>query len=368
MRSLTREGRELSSIEVVSVIGARPQFIKAAVVSRALAAVGITEQIVHTGQHYDDAMSGRFLSELGIVVAANLAAGSGDHARQTARMMVSFQEFIEARPRLPDAVIVYGDTNSTIAAGLVAAKLGIALVHIEAGLRSYNRAMPEEINRVVVDHLSDLLFCSSPVGLANLAKEGVRTHVQDVGDVMLDAFQVFGEDAKDRDETRALLVGIDGPFVLATVHRPSNTDDPRHLGAIVDAFGHLESPVLWPVHPRNRQALEAITIPATLHCIAPVGYLDMLGLLGACAAVITDSGGLQKEAHWAQRPCITLRSETEWVETLEGAWNVLSDPRTDDLAALLQRPQTTSWQMLYGDGRASQRIANGIREFIETAA
>lgn len=344
-------------IEVVSVIGARPQFVKAAVVSRALAARGIAEAVVHTGQHYDEAMSGRFLSQLGIDVAANLAVGSGGHAEQTARMMTGFADYLAGRPRAPDIVVVYGDTNSTIAAGLVVSKLGIPLAHVEAGLRSYNRAMPEEVNRVVVDHLSDILFCSSPVGIENLKREGVETNVSDVGDVMLDAFQLFSKTA-DRS-------GVpDEPFVLATIHRPANTDDPARLQGILNAFGTIGTRVVWPVHPRNRQAIGQLDVPANLALIEPVGYLEMLALLAACVSVATDSGGLQKEAHWAGKPCLTIRSETEWTETLDGGWNVLADPSRDDFRALASRTPKGSWRLLYGDGRASQRIADALAAFV----
>jgi UDP-GlcNAc3NAcA epimerase len=345
---------------VVSVIGARPQFIKAAVVSRAFDEAGLTEAVVHTGQHYDDAMSGQFLSQLGIEVAANLEVGSGSHAYQTASIMKGFQDFLDSRPALPDAVVVYGDTNSTIAVGLVVSKIGVPLVHIEAGLRSYNRAMPEEVNRVVVDHLSDLLFCSSEVGVENLAREGVTNNVHDVGDVMLDAFQFFLEQARRAPAGASHT----SPFALATIHRPSNTDSDERLQLILDSLGRLGMPVIWPVHPRNRARLATLKVSANVQCIEPVGYFEMLQLLEGCTGVITDSGGLQKEAHWARRPCITLRGETEWVETLEGGWNVLADVATDDLAALFARGQTEPWRLIYGDGKASARIADGLKTFL----
>jgi len=351
-----------SAPSIVSVIGARPQFIKAAVVSRAIHKAGLVEAVVHTGQHYDDAMSGQFLTQLGIDVAANLEVGSGSHAAQTASIMTGFQDFLDARPRLPDAVVVYGDTNSTLAVGLVVSKIGVPLVHIEAGLRSYNRAMPEEVNRVVVDHLSSLLFCSSGVGVENLAREGVTENVHDVGDVMLDAFQIFLEQA--RNAAPGATAAPRGPFVLATIHRPSNTDDDARLRRIVDSLGGLGVPVIWPVHPRNRARLKTLAIPTTVRCIDPVGYFEILQLLEGCVAVITDSGGLQKEAHWARRPCITLRNETEWVETLEGGWNVLADVAADDLGALFARSQTEPWRLIYGDGKASARIAGGLNIFL----
>lgn len=348
---------------VVSVIGARPQFIKAAVVSRALRRAGIAEQVVHTGQHYDDAMSGRFLQDLGLSVTANLAVGSASHAHQTAAMMTGFQDFLNSCKRQPDAVIVYGDTNSTLAAGLVVSKIGVPLVHVEAGLRSWNRTMPEEINRVMVDHLSDLLFCSSDEGVGNLGREGIEQGVHKVGDVMLDAFQAFSGKA-----VRRPLHGLsDGAgFVLATIHRPSNTDSPARLARILDQFGRLDMPVVWPVHPRNKMGLSQQELPTNLTCIEPVSYLEMLGLLRDCAAVVTDSGGLQKEAHWARRPCVTLRPETEWIETLDGGWNQLADPASDDVAELLRRKPTAPWTMLYGDGRASDKIVANLTSFLKS--
>jgi len=351
----------VSSPDIVTVVGARPQFVKAAVVARAFREIGVREAIVHTGQHYDDAMSGRFLVDLGLDnVAANLTVGSGSHSHQTARIMTGFQDYLDGLEQPPKAIVVYGDTNSTIGAGLVAAKVGIPLVHVEAGLRSYNRAMPEEINRVMTDHLSDLLFCSSAIGVANLAKEGLRANVIDVGDVMLDAFEVFGQHVKQRGGPEAIRELAGTPFVLATIHRPSNTDDSGRLGAILAAFGQLDMPVVWPVHPRNTQTLAALDTPANLKTIEPVGYLDMLWLLDHCRAVVTDSGGLQKEAYWARRPCVTMRAETEWVETLEGGWNVLSEPDRADFAALVGRTPEAPWRMLYGDGKASQHIAGAI--------
>lgn len=361
--TIPNERYTVTSPEIVSVVGARPQFIKAAVVSRAFAATGIHEVIVHTGQHYDEAMSGRFLADLGMTnIVANLNVGSGSHAHQTARIMTGFQDYLESLAALPKAVLVYGDTNSTIGAGLVAAKLGIPLVHVEAGLRSYNRAMPEETNRVITDHISELLFCSSHTGVANLAQEGVTSGVVDVGDVMLDAFLVFGQQARAGMKVSRIAPVADEQFVLVTIHRPSNTDDPSRLQTIMTALGRLDAKVVWPVHPRNRAMLKKLSVPTSVICIEPVGYLEMLVLLDACRAVVTDSGGLQKEAHWAKRPCVTLRLETEWVETLEGGWNVLANPENLDLAELVRRSPASPWRMLYGDGQSSNRIAAVIAE------
>ncbi|WP_306142690.1 non-hydrolyzing UDP-N-acetylglucosamine 2-epimerase [Roseibium sp. MMSF_3412] len=351
---------------ILSVVGARPQFVKAAVVSKAFASIGVDEAVVHTGQHYDDAMSGRFLSQLGMDnIAINLTVGSGNHSLQTAGIMTGLQEYLDTQASLPKAIVVYGDTNSTIAASLVAAKLGVPIMHVEAGLRSYNRAMPEEINRVMTDHVSELLFCSSETGVENLRKEGIVRNVFNVGDVMRDGFLVYRDIARDlAAQGKITRPPIDAPFCLATIHRPSNTDRPERLQTVISSLGKLEKTVIWPVHPRNRSALKNMNIPDNLNCIDPVGYLEMLLLLDACDAVLTDSGGLQKEAHWAKRPCITLRDETEWTETLEGGWNQLPNPAQDDVAALAGRSPGAPWRLLYGDGNAAMKIANTNSEHL----
>lgn len=347
---------------IISVVGARPQFIKAAVVSRGFSAAGIEEWIVHTGQHYDDAMSGRFLRELGINnVFANLACGSGSHAKQTAQMLIGLEEIMLEHARRIKAVLVYGDTNSSVAAALAAAKLTIPIVHVEAGLRSFNRSMPEEVNRVVVDHLSDLLFCSSGQGVEQLAREGVEKRVIDVGDVMLDAFETFMPVAQQ--SVRPHFPGS-SPFAIVTIHRPSNTDDRERLARIVKALGELRFPCVWPVHPRLGERMKQNDLPANVRCVAPLSYFEMLAALKACSCVITDSGGLQKESYWAKKPCVTARSETEWVETLEGGWNQLWDPLSEPLQSVLDRQPTTAWRPLYGDGKASVRIADGVREHL----
>lgn len=344
---------------ILSVVGARPQFIKAAVVSRAFATAGIREEIVHTGQHYDDAMSGRFLRELSIDnVIANLQCGSGSHATQTAQMMMGLETIIVERAKSVRAVLVYGDTNSSIAAALVASKLVIPVIHVEAGLRSFNRAMPEEVNRVVVDHLSDLLFCSSIHGVEQLAREGVTKPTIEVGDVMLDAFSTFRRHAATLSQPD-FIEG--GPFALITIHRPSNTESPERLRAILNAMAAWGERCIWPVHPRLSERMRAMTVPPNLVLIEPLSYFEMLASLKACQLVITDSGGLQKEAYWAQKRCITVRDETEWVETLECGWNQLWDPEHFPIAAVIAREPTAEWQPLYGDGEASRRIAEAVR-------
>ncbi len=347
---------------MLSVVGARPQFIKAAVVTRAFAAAGLEERIVHTGQHYDDAMSGRFLRELGIDnVVANLECGSGSHAKQTAQMMIGIEDVMRGYEGCVRAVLVYGDTNSSIAAALVAAKLVIPVVHVEAGLRSFNRSMPEEVNRVVVDHLSRLLFCSSQRGVEQLVHEGINGPVIDVGDVMLDAFETFTPEAR---RTVRPHLARNAPFAIVTIHRPSNTDDPDRLAAIVEGLRNLDLTCVWPVHPRLGQHISKRALPPNVHCIAPLSYFEMLAALETCDSVITDSGGLQKETYWARKPCITVRNETEWVETLQGGWNQLWDPLREPLSQLMERQPTTAWRPLYGDGHASERIVEAVRKHL----
>lgn len=346
----------MTALNVVSVIGARPQFVKAAIVSRALRRAGITERVVHSGQHYDYAMSGRFLDELGILLDTNLEVGSGSQAQQTAQIMLRFEAYLLTLDTPADAVMVYGDTNSTVAAALVAAKLHIPIIHVEAGLRSYNRKMPEEVNRVVTDHLSQILFCSSEQGRTNLAKEGMTEGVFVTGDVMFDAFRYFSAQIqRGAMATQVFGVPPQTGFILMTLHRPSNTDNPAFLSKLKVLLEQIDMPVIWPVHPRFHEAVEAADLPSHVHRIEPVGYFEMLDLLDGCSHVITDSGGLQKEAYWAQRPCITLRDETEWVETLEGRWNVLAS-LDDDVLDLLKRSPETNWVPQYGTGEASDKI------------
>lgn len=350
----------MTALSVVSVIGARPQFVKAAIVSRALRSAGITERVVHSGQHYDHAMSGRFLEELGILLDANLEVGSGSHAQQTAQIMTRFEAYLQTLDTPADGVMVYGDTNSTVAAALVAAKLHIPIIHVEAGLRSYNRKMPEEVNRVVTDHLSQILFCSSEEGRTNLAKEGMTDGVFVTGDVMFDAFRYFSAQIQRGAMTTRVLGVPQTDFILMTLHRPSNTDNPVFLPKLKALLEQIDMPVIWPVHPRFREAVEAVDLPSHVHRIEPVGYFEMLDLLDSCSHVITDSGGLQKEAYWAQRPCITLRDETEWVETLEGRWNVLAS-LDEDVLDLLKRSPETTWVPQYGTGEACAKITALLR-------
>ncbi|MBY0422924.1 MAG: UDP-N-acetylglucosamine 2-epimerase (non-hydrolyzing) [Parvularculaceae bacterium] len=314
------------TVRLISVVGARPQFIKAAAVSRRFAASGsVAEKLLHTGQHYDDNMSKTFFDELAIPEPAfRLQIGGSGHGRMTGRMLEQIEEVFLAEK--PDAVLVYGDTNSTLAGALAAAKLHIPLVHVEAGLRSFNKAMPEEVNRVLTDHVSDFLFCPTSAAVENLRKENITRGVHKVGDVMYDATL----HAKKESAARSRIVetlGLSGrPFVLATVHRAENTDDPARLREIF-AFIDRERgdrAVVFPVHPRTRgvMAREGLA-PGGARLIDPVGYFDVHALLAACDQVFTDSGGLQKEAYFHGKPCVTLREETEWVETVDAGWNRL---------------------------------------------
>lgn len=342
---------------MLTIVGARPQFVKAAVVSKAFLEAGIGEDIVHTGQHYDANMSAIFWDELGIPEPKfNLGVGSGTHGLQTAAMIEGIENLLLSQSY--DGVLVYGDTNSTLAAAIAASKLQVPIVHVEAGLRSYNRNMPEEINRVVTDHLSTLLFCSSQTGVDNLKNEGITQGVLVSGDVMHDAVHVFLPVAEKKVTAR--LFG-ESDFVLATIHRPSNTDALDKLQEIVSAFGKLPMPVIWPVHPRNKKALEKLNLPSNVDLREPFSYLEMLLALKKCYTVITDSGGLQKEAYWSEKPCITLRQETEWVETLEGGWNQLVWQPSQLEQAFGKRPSSPNNQNLYGDGKAASFIAQEVQ-------
>ncbi|MBP1464744.1 UDP-N-acetylglucosamine 2-epimerase (non-hydrolyzing) [Candidatus Chloroploca sp. M-50] len=315
-------------MNILTVLGARPQFIKAAPVSKALREAGHHEYLVHTGQHYDHAMSQIFFDELGIPQPdVNLGVGSGGHGKQTGAMLMRLEEVIlEQRP---DWVLVYGDTNSTLAGALAAVKLHVPVAHVEAGLRSFNRTMPEEHNRILTDHCADLLFCPTQTAVNNLAHEGITQGVHLVGDTMYDAVLQFGELARQRSRILETLGLTPKQYLLATVHRPYNTDNPEHLRSIIAAFVECGETVIFPVHPRTRARLAEADVMAMLkdapqvRLIEPVGYLDMLMLEQHARMILTDSGGMQKEAYFFAVPCLTLRPETEWVETVEAGWNVV---------------------------------------------
>ena len=347
-------------MKVLSIIGARPQFIKAAAVSRVLRQRH-TEFLVHTGQHYDYEMSGIFFHGLEIPLPdANLEVGSGPHGAQTAAMLQALEELILHQK--PDCALVYGDTNSTLAGALAASKQCVPIAHVEAGLRSYNRRMPEETNRVVADHLSDLLLCPSETAVKNLAAEGITRGVHVIGDVMLDVLNWTRQRLQVKPSPILESLGLaEGAYLLATVHRAENTDDSGRLSQIVDAFNALEEAVVFPVHPRTRKRIAAagLRMKNSVRMIDPVGYREMVALTAGARLVLTDSGGLQKEAYWLRTPCITLRDETEWVETVSEGWNVLAgaDTRTIMAATSSFTPRGPH-PALYGDGSAATRCVD----------
>ena len=342
--------------KVLSVVGNRPQYVKAAPLAVALAdraeVVG-----VDTGQHYDPELSQVFYDELGIAPPAHrLEVGSGSHAAMTARILERIEPVLVAER--PDWVVVYGDTNSTLAAALAAAKLGLPLAHVEAGLRSFDRSMPEEVNRLVADRVSDVLLCPSGVAVANLAAEGITEGVHDVGDVMADAARLFGPIAER--STALADQGLEpGGYLLATVHREANTRQPA-LGRIVDALSALDADVVLPLHPRTAAALEreGLAFGGRVRVVPPQPYLAFTALLRGARALLTDSGGAQKEAWFHRVPCITLRDRTEWVETVERSGNVLVGDDPAAIATAVAAPSAPAdWPALYGDGHAAERIA-----------
>ncbi len=351
-------------MKIISVVGARPQFIKAAPVCKALREAH-EEILVHSGQHYDYAMSDVFFEQLQIPKPDfNLAVGSGKHGRQTGEMMGMLEElFLENRP---DAVVVYGDTNTTLAGGLAAAKLCIPVAHVEAGLRSFNRTMPEEINRVIVDHISELLLCPTRAAVNNLTAEGIESGVCLVGDVMLDTARFFAERV-DQDAVLASHGVEAGGYYLATVHRAGNSDNKVRLASIVRAFARLDKPVVWAVHPRTSKNLEDLGLTELVESSGnvmvrpPVPYMDTIALLRNSAAVLTDSGGMQKEAYFFGVPCVTLREETEWVETVELGWNVLVGTDEERIVSAVSEITPPDLRPdVYGDGHAADLIAGAL--------
>ncbi|WP_275395077.1 non-hydrolyzing UDP-N-acetylglucosamine 2-epimerase [Spiribacter vilamensis] len=358
----------------MTVIGARPQFIKAASVSRAIhAKEGLAEVLVHTGQHFDANMSDVFFDELGIPAPDyHLGVSGGGHGAMTGRMLERLEELLEKEA--PDWVLVYGDTNSTLAGALAAAKLHIPVAHVEAGLRSFNRRMPEELNRILTDQLADILFTPTDTASDNLRREGVsESRIAQVGDVMFDAALFYAERAAERS---AILNehGLNkGEYVLATIHRAENTDDPERLGAIMTGLeaAAQERPVVLPLHPRTRAAMAREGFePQHIRLIEPVGYLDMVALESNAAVIATDSGGVQKEAYFHGVPCVTLRDETEWVELVEMGWNELAPPGSADIALLLRnvverdigRKENRDKRNIYGEGETSTHITSTLSE------
>lgn len=342
---------------VASIVGARPQFIKAAPVSRALT-TSFREVLIHTGQHYDYGMSDVFFQEMEMRPPDfHLGIGAGRHGEQTGKMLMEIEKVLNAVR--PDCVLVYGDTNSTLAGALAAAKLKIPVAHVEAGLRSYNRTMPEEINRVITDHVSTLLFCPTDTALENLAKEGITKGVHRVGDVMYDALSHNLALARQHSTILNSLGLEKGTYALATVHRAANTDESARMKAIIDALGSLPTLVVFPVHPRTRKMIgeAGLSVSNNVTMVEPVGHFDVLILQENASCILTDSGGMQKEAYLLGVRCITLREETEWVETVEAGWNILAGVDEDAI-----RSAFASWHpsgerpALYGNGEAAGEI------------
>jgi UDP-N-acetylglucosamine 2-epimerase len=355
----------MERLRIATVLGARPQFVKAAPLTRRLASVeDITEVLLHTGQHYDHEMSDLFFTQLGLPAPVeHLGVGSGTHGAQTGQMLERVETVLLAIA--PDLVMVYGDTNSTLAGALAASKLGIPIAHVEAGLRSYNRDMPEEVNRVLTDHVAELLLCPSDLAVDNLAAEGVTSGVVMVGDLMRDALEWSLTAVDDEQAVLDRFEVKPGGFSLVTIHRPSNTDDPGRFARIMSALDVLgaDDPVLFPVHPRTRDAIEAGSVDGTVRLLPPLGHLELLVLAKHARVGLTDSGGLQKELFWLETPAVTLRGETEWPETIAAGWNRLGGDSTEEIvaaarAAASDRPARSE---LYGDGRAAEHIEEVLR-------
>lgn len=365
-------------MHIVTVIGARPQFIKAAVLSRYLKdhpSLGIRETLVHTGQHYDANMSDIFFTQMDIPYPdVNLHLGSGSHGAMTGTMLTEIEKIL--LDEKPDAVLVYGDTNSTLAGALAASKLLIPVIHVEAGLRSYMMAMPEEQNRRLTDHIATWLFCPTKTAIENLAKEGINHNTQSrkasadnkyviqTGDIMYDASLYYRKKASASHIKSENICGFNENFLLLTIHRAENTDNLERLKAIAAGINSVKDKnFVFPVHPRTRKILEnnGIHFDSHVHLIEPVGYLEMISLESACAGVVTDSGGVQKEAYFFDKPCITLRDATEWTELVEIGWNTLAGANTDKIISSIHNMQIPfEHPALYGNGNTAEQICTGL--------
>jgi UDP-GlcNAc3NAcA epimerase len=353
---------------VFTVIGNRPQFVKAAAVSDRLRA-GAREVLVHTGQHYDEELSRVFFDELELPRPDHhLEIGGGSNTGQTSRMLAALEPLLAEEE--PDVVLVYGDTNSTLAGALAGAQAAVPVAHVEAGMRSYDRTMPEELNRVLADHAASLLLCSSEHSASTLRDERVAGEVVVVGDVMVDVALMLAPRARERTEALAALGVRPGEYVLATAHRAGNVDDPARLERLVELLLAVPEPVVLPLHPRTRARLQAAglleRLESGIRLVAPLGYLDFTALLLHARAVVTDSGGVQKEAYLAGVRCVTLRATTEWTETVDVGWNTLVDLDADAAVAALERPLPGERPPLYGDGRAGERVVDALRAALES--
>ncbi len=361
-------------IKLLTVVGARPQFIKAAMLSRAILADGagdVVEYLIHTGQHYDDNMSRVFFEDMRIPKPyRQFELGGGSHGQMTGRMLEALErEMIELAP---DAVVVYGDTNSTLAGALAAAKLHIPVIHIEAGLRSFNRQMPEEVNRVLTDHVSSLLFCPTSGAVRQLAAEGIVRGVMQTGDIMYDAAKAFAPVADSQSDIVARLGLVRGEYLLCTVHRAENTDCADNLRGILQGLRETAevAPVVLPLHPRTRRKIEEFSLRGLLESltvIEPVSFIDMIALERQARVIATDSGGVQKEAYYHGVPCITLRNETEWAETVAFGWNVLAGAGASSLRRLVEQAGPGQAIPEYGDGHAAEQMVGHIRDWFRRA-
>ncbi|MEH7504227.1 UDP-N-acetylglucosamine 2-epimerase (non-hydrolyzing) [Neobacillus drentensis] len=351
-------------MKVLTVLGARPQFIKAAPVSRVLREK-YTEMIVHTGQHYDANMSDIFFEELNIPKPDyNLGVGSGNHGKQTGEMLQKIEEIVLMEE--PDYLLVYGDTNSTLAGALVASKLHVPVIHIEAGLRSFNKKMPEEINRIMTDHLSEYLFCPTETAVENLTSENITRNVFNIGDVMYDAVLYNQKLAENHSN---ILKDYDlekNEYLLITIHRAENTDNPEKMKNILSAFSKMKEVKVWPIHPRTKHKLADYGIDLSdipnLKIIDPVGYLDMLTLEANAKKIVTDSGGVQKEAYFMKIPCVTVREQTEWVETLVNEANILVGTDVEKIVSAVEKVVMPEYMNVFGDGNASEKIVEILKK------
>ncbi len=353
--------------KILTVVGARPQFVKSAALSRALSKrPSSTEILVHTGQHFDFQMSDVFFRELGIPKPNHfLGIGGGTHGAMTGRQLEAIETVLLKEK--PDVVVVFGDTNSTLAASLAAVKLHIPIAHVEAGLRSFNRKMPEEINRILTDHASDILFASTEIAQKNLETEGIQENkVHNVGDIMFDVSKHYRKQARKPDWFDTLASSETG-FVLATLHRAENVDDPKKLSDALEGLGKSTCPVILPLHPRTKSRMSeyGISTNDTIKLVDPVGYLEMIWLQMNCKLFATDSGGMQKEAYFFKKPCLTLREETEWEELVDSGWNNLVGTDPEKITKYLESstpPKTDT--NFYGDGTAAEKIADVLSELV----
>lgn len=351
-------------MKIVSIVGARPQFIKCAPLSRELRKEH-TEVLVHTGQHYDPEMSDIFFDELEIPRPDyNLGIGSGSHGKQTSEMLIAIEKVLVKEK--PDLLIVFGDTNSTVAGALAAVKLHIPVAHVEAGLRSFDRTMPEEINRVITDHLSQILFCPTETAVKNLADEGITQGVYLVGDVMADALEYNKALAERKSRILETFGLTEKKYFVLTVHRAGNTDNRENLANIIKAVGEAGDPVIFPVHPRTRKYISEYGLmthlPNNIRLCEPLGYLDMIRLMEGAKKILTDSGGVQKEAYMLGVPCITLRKNTEWVETLEGGWNVLVGADYEQIQKFLFSEPPYNLQKVFYGFRICRKIVSIVQK------